>query len=77
LNETGRQGSCAELRNQHPTDQQKFDEGPRVRAQLQSELNRLRAGLLSGVGPKPPVLHLVDRTGRPIAPVPHISKDRH
>jgi hypothetical protein len=77
LNETGRHGSCAKLRNQHRTDKQQFDEGLRVRAQLASELNRLRAGLLSGVEPKPTVLHLVDRTGRPIAPVPHISKDRH
>ena len=47
------------------------------RALLRSELKRLEAGLLSGAAPKPTVLHLVERAGRPVAPTAHIPKQRH
>lgn len=70
-------GGYATVRAEHPTDKQQVDEGLRVRAALLSELNSLQAGLLSGAGPKPTILHLVDQTGRLVAPIPHISKERH
>lgn len=70
-------GGYANLRTQHPTDKQQVEESLRVRALLRAELNRLQAGLLSGVGPKPTLLHLVERTGGLVAPFPHISKERH
>ena len=84
LNDTARSfplvesyGGNARVQTNEPTDKEQVDETLRVRALLRSELNRLQAGLLSGVGPKPTVLHPVDRTGRLIAPIPHISKERH
>ena len=83
LNDTARSfplvesyGGNVRVQTNEPTDKEQVDEIP-VRALLRSELNRLQAGLLSGVGPKPTVLHLVDRTDRLIAPIAHISKERH
>ena len=70
-------GGYANLRTQHPIDKQQVEESLRVRALLRAELDRLQAGLLSGVGPKPTLLHLVERTGGLVAPFPNISKERH
>jgi hypothetical protein len=84
LNDTARSfplvesyGGNVRVQTNEPTDKEQVDESLRVRALLRSELNRLQAGLLSGVGPKPTVLHLVDRTDRLIAPIAHASKERH